>query len=189
VFDISSPDGREHFLLGNILGFIERSGSSAGQEGFVDASRLHQFAQGLGFNPSQVNFAVRRAIEKKLIDPSPAFLEKAEVVAYRITTIGAYTIKRLCTHFQYVDAMVVDTPIVDEAARLELGGTDDIDQRLGRATRFVDYLDSQWQTVGNKSVTWDWAGISNSVREQIVSIQRKRQYAREAMVRPTRPVQ
>jgi hypothetical protein len=185
LFDISAPDGREHFLLGNVIGFIERTGGSAGQQGFVDAAMVYQFAQGLGFSPSQVNFAIRRAIEKKVVEPSPAFLEKADAVAFRVTTIGAYTIKRLCMSFQYVDAMIVDTPIVDEAVRLQFGHADSIDQRLERAEVFVDYLDSQWKTIADKSVAWDWTGVSTSVHEEIAKIQQNRQYAREASVRPT----
>jgi hypothetical protein len=189
LFDISTPDGREHFLLGNVVGFIDRNASSTDQQGYVDAVPLYEFAQSLGFNPGQVNFAVQRAIDKKLIEPSPAFLEKAEAVAYRITTIGAYTAKRLCNYFQYVDAMIVDTPIVDDEARLSIGDTDDIDRRLVRATRFVDYLDTQWQTVGHKNVTWEWTGVSASLRDNIAEVERIRQRSREAANRATIPVE
>jgi hypothetical protein len=185
LFDISTPDGREHFLLGNVIGFIERNASSSGQQGYVDAAPFYEFAQSLGFAPSQVNFAVQRAIDKKLIEPSPAFLDKAEAVAYRITTIGAYTIKQLCKYFSYVDAMIVDTPIVDDKTRVSIGDIDDIDRRLERATRFADYLDSQWQAIGHKNITWDWKGVSTALRADIDAIHRKRRHAREAKVRPT----
>jgi hypothetical protein len=188
LFDISAPDGREHFLLGNLVGFIERSASSTGQQGYVEAAPVYEFAQSLGFTPVQVNFAIQRAIDKKLIEPSPAFLEKAEAVAYRITTIGAYTAKRLCSYFSYTDAMIVDTPIVDDKARISIGDTDDIDRRLERASRFVDYLDSQWQALGHKNISWEWTGISESVRDDIATIQRLRQRARESEVRPVIPI-
>jgi hypothetical protein len=98
----------------------------------VAAPQVYHFAQSLGFSPAQVNFAIRRAIEKKLVEPSPAFLEKSETVAYRVTTIGANTIKELCRYFQYVDAMIVDTPIVDEKVRQSIGIAYDIDARLAR---------------------------------------------------------
>jgi hypothetical protein len=188
LFDISTPDGREHFLLGNIVGFIERNANGAGQQGYVDAAPLYEFAQSLGFNPAQINFAIRRAIDKNLIEPSPAFLEKAEAVAYRITSIGAYTIKQLCKYFQYLDAMIVDTPIVDEKVRLSIGDIDDIDRRLERCILFANYLDSQWQAVGHMDVTWEWTGISASVRDNISQVQRIRQRVRESAVRPTLPV-
>jgi hypothetical protein len=188
LFDISGPDGREHFLLGNVVGFIERGASSADQ-GYVDAGPLYGFAQGLGFSPAQINFAVQRAADKKLIEPSPAFLEKAETVAYRITTIGAYTIKHLCKYFAYVDAMIVDTPITDDKLRSELGNTDDIDKRLERCERFADYLDSQWASVGHHNVAWDWSGISEALRGDIATIQEIRKHGREAAVRPLRPPQ
>jgi hypothetical protein len=185
LFDISTPDGREHFLLGNVVGFIERNSSNTVQQGYVDAEPIYEFAQSLGFSPAQVNFAIKRAIEKKLIEPSPAFLEKAEAVAYRITTIGAYTIKQLCKYFAYVDAMIVDTPIVDDKVRASIGDNDDIDRRLERSVRFGDYLDSQWQAIGHKNITWEWIGISNALRDNISQVQRIRQRFREAAVRPT----
>lgn len=184
LFDISTPDGREHFLLGNLVGFIERNATAAGQQGYVDAGMVYEFAQGLGFSPAQVNSAIQRATDKKLIEPSPAFLEKAEAVAFRITTIGAYTIRELCKYFAYVDAMVVDTPIVDGKVRASIGEIDDIDRRLERGIRFLDYLDLQWQAVGHKNITWDWAGVSSASRSDIGAIQRIRQHAREAAVRP-----
>jgi hypothetical protein len=187
LYDISTPDGREHFLLGNIVGFIERNASGAGEQGYVDAGPLYEFGQSLGFNPAQMNFAIRRAIEKKLIEPSPAFLEKAEAVAYRITTIGAYAIKELCKYFVYIDAMIVDTPVVDDKVRATIGDIDDIDRRLDRSTLFTDYLDSQWQAIGHKNITWDWAGISASLRGDISGIQRIRQHTREAATRPMIP--
>lgn len=184
LFDISTPDGREHFLLGNLVGFIERNATAAGQQGYVDAGMVYEFAQGLGFSPAQVNSAIQRATDKKLIEPSPAFLEKAEAVAFRITTIGAYTIRELCKYFAYVDAMVVDTPIVDGKVRASIGEIDDIDRRLERGIRFLDYLDLQWQAVGHKNITWDWAGVSSASRSDIGAIQQIRQHAREAAVRP-----
>jgi hypothetical protein len=42
LFDISRPDGKEHFLLGNIPAFIERSGDH-GAEGFVEAAKVYDF--------------------------------------------------------------------------------------------------------------------------------------------------
>lgn len=55
LFDISTPDGREHFLLGNIGGFIERNANGTDQQRYVDAAPLYEFDQSLGFNPTQVN--------------------------------------------------------------------------------------------------------------------------------------
>lgn len=184
LFDISTADSREHFLLGNIVGFIERSSVAANQQGYVDAAPSYAFAQGLGFSPAQVNFAIRRAIEKKLLEPSPAFLEKAEAVAYRITTIGAYTVKELCKYFAYVDAMIVDTPIVDDEVRAAIGHVDDIDQRLDRCLKFKNYLDKHWTSIGHKNVTWQWPGVSGDLQKDIAAIQLIRQHIRESAVRP-----
>ena len=184
LFGISTLDGREHFLLGNIVCFIERSGGGTSQEGYVSSESLYAFAQGLGFSAAQINSAVHHAVEKKLLEPSPAFLEKSEPVSYRITTIGAYTVRQLCCYFTYADAMIVDTPIVNNDARMVIGDVDAIDLRLERASRFVEYLDSQWQAIGHAQVTWEWPGISASLKEEISAIQQRRQHIREASTRP-----
>jgi hypothetical protein len=111
IFDISSPDGREHFLLPNILAFVETTGRSE-QEGFVEAHQVHDFCQSLGFFPSQIETALRKAVANRLLDASPLFTDDPPL-AFRITTAGSYTYRELPHLFFYLDAMTVDTPIVD----------------------------------------------------------------------------
>lgn len=55
---------------------------------------------------------------------------------------------------------------------MSIGDIDDIDRRLERTVRFGAYLDSQWQAVGHKNITWEWAGISTALRS--IGIVRRR---------------
>ena len=177
LFDISTPDGREHFLLGNALAFIERSGDATGNEGFVEAGRIHEFCQSLGFTPMQIEFGLRRAAMKKLIDSSPMFTE-GQPSMYRITSAGAYTYKELPKYFAYVDAIIVDTPIVDPKARATIGNSQTIGERLDRMEVFRDYLHSQYMPLASKAVAFDWATLNQMLGLQVERV-------RKAQKRPT----
>lgn len=144
VFDISQNDGLAHFLLLELLALIQRVGDSGRDQGFVAIERVSSFCQSLGFAPSQVLDSIARAQDKRLIAARPASQrEPSAVDRLRITTVGAYVVKRLIYHFTYVDAMIVGTPITSMKFAGELHDARDIRDRLDRCARFLDYLDSQ----------------------------------------------
>jgi hypothetical protein len=64
LFDISQPDGREHFLLALLISFIESAGGRAGTEGFVKSDDVYNFGQKLGFSPEQLAWTVDRAARR-----------------------------------------------------------------------------------------------------------------------------
>ncbi|MDG7001989.1 MAG: hypothetical protein JRN15_23055, partial [Nitrososphaerota archaeon] len=158
AFDISSPDGKEHFLLPNILAFVDRTGRSV-QEGFVEAEKVHQFCQSLGFFPAQIEISLKRALDRRLLEASPQFSEDPPL-AYRITTVGSYTYKELPHFFSYLDAMTVDTPIVDRDVRANLIDSRLLPDRLNRGELFRKYLDAQHMPLNEKSFAFDWLSAS-----------------------------
>jgi len=170
LFDISMPDGREHFLLGIVLALAERLGDMGAEEGYVEVQKIYEFCQGLGFQASQVQFALERAQSKRLLEPSPRFSDVMAVTKYRITTVGAYTLRKLVRYFSYVDAMIVDTPIVDDEVKRQIEDTRLIQERLDRAEIFLAYLDTQWTPLATKGLSFDWKLASQSVRGEIERI-------------------
>jgi hypothetical protein len=172
IFDISSPDGKEHFLLPNILAFVDRTGRSE-QEGFVEAKRVHDFCQTLGYFPSQIDVSLKRAVAARLLDPSPLYIE-APSVAFRITTAGAYTYRELPHFFSYMDAMTVDTPIVDRDIRPEIRDCDTVDKRLERGDWFRKYLDKEHQALNGKTFAFDWPAADKYLQEEIAAIRLRR---------------
>jgi hypothetical protein len=134
VFDVTTEDGREHFLLPAILAFIQRQGEAAGGDGYVEVGELYQFAQPLGFLQEQVGPHVQRALEKRLLDAPEG---KEEGGPLRITTVGSYMYKSMMNRFTYVDAMIVDTPIVDVGWRRIIADVRPIFERLNRASLFI----------------------------------------------------
>ena len=166
VFDISMPEGREHFLLGNVLAFVQRRGDMGGKDGFVAATDVYDFCQGLGFMPTQIEFALHRARQKKLLDTSPRYSEGSEMV-YRITTPGAYTYAELPKYFSYVDAIIVDTPIVDPSYRAKIGNSQLIGERVERMELFHAYLNEQYKPLSGKPIAFDWPIASYALRVEI----------------------
>jgi predicted type IV restriction endonuclease len=171
VFEISTPDRREHFLLPIILAYVERSGEVGEHEGFVDVERIMAFSQDLGFLPAQIEFALRRAAQRRLLQRSPRTQDDGRR-RYRITTVGAYTYKKLMGSFVYLDAVIVDTPIVDPEVAGKIDDCSDIRDRLSRAVLFADYLDACWSETKPSGETFDWNEARASLADEYERIER-----------------
>ena len=170
LFDISTNDGREHFLLALILSYIGRLGSVGEQQGFVPVAAIFEHGQSLGFQPAQIQFALERALKKRLLESDPQFSVPADVLSYRLTTVGAYTANKVAFDFSYIDGMTVDTPIVDQAARDGISVAKSLQERLLRAEMFCDYLDLQWDALADEELVFDWPAGSMGTRTTIRSL-------------------
>lgn len=161
VFDISSPDGKEHFLMPIMLSQLGRL-SHVNPDGFVPISDIFSYLQGIGFTPNQIRWALERTLRFGLIEtPVKTNDEKRDIriAHYRITTVGAYYIQKLITRFTYIDAMIVDTPIVSNDMRSHITEAYYIADRLVRAKIFCDYLDQQWSIFKDHGMPFDWQRI------------------------------
>lgn len=176
LFDTSLPDGREHFLLLILLSFVERSVDSG--EGYVNASAVFAYSQSLAFSGSQVYEALERAARKGLLETAPKYATAERWEAFRITTIGAYSIRRLITSFAYVDAMVIDTPIMDREARDSIKNANSIAQRLERFDRFIAYLESQATKLDWNTISFDWHTSLRALKSDAEKARRKAGVAR-----------
>ena len=171
VFEISTNDGRQHFLIPIVLAFVERSGQVAGVDGYVGLSALMTHAQGVGFAPKQVEFALDLCVQMRLLH-TPGDSEGRPTQQFRITTAGAYTYKRLMGTFVYLDAMVVDTPIVDPAIAGKVDDVREVEERLVRAEVFIEYLNSQWTRVRGEDLAFDWDAVVVDLRKDMVRARR-----------------
>ena len=181
MFDISLPDGREHFLLPIVATHIERIGQSGIEQGFVDIAQIYQLCQEkLGFLPSQIRYAINRAKEKRLVETGNQSAEPIDD-KYRITTIGAYSTRKLIGDFTYVDAMLVDTPIVDDEIRRSISASpdSDIEVRLVRVDLFRQYLNKQWETLADYGLTFNWKEHSESLENSVLRIRALRMRGRK----------
>lgn len=166
VFDISEADEREHFLLPLLLAHVQTMGEAAHESGFVDAELIFNESGRWGFSPEQTRWHLDRALEKRLLDINPG----AAAQPYRITSVGAYMHRAMVASFSYVDAMIVDTPIMDPTVRSEMSDVRVIHDRLDRAERFCDYLDEAWQgLIGAPTLSFDWNEQGPRLRRDIAT--------------------
>ena len=171
LFDISGADGREHFLAPILLAYLGLDSRASGNNGYVSAESVYRYSQGFAFNPSQITSALNRLMRNKLIEtesrrPLSGRPETRDQY-YRITTIGSYYYQKLVGIFPYVDAMVIDTPIVDRAVRENIGDEGSILRRLERAEIFRRYLDSQWSMIEAAVEVFNWRHLSSQLNAEI----------------------
>lgn len=174
LFDISSADPREHFLLPVLLGILVNWSARGEDEGFLDLRDVYERLHALGFVADQVDLAIARAHRGKLIEThgrTAPGSEGAPPTAARITSVGAYHVERLAELFVYIDAMIVDTPILDDETRREIGNVEFIAQRLARAEIFVLYLNKCWGEMAEGSEAYfEWPKRSSKLSADIAQI-------------------
>ncbi len=82
VFEISTNDGRQHFLIPIVLAFVERSGQVAGVDGYVGLSAIMAHGQAIGFTPTQVEFALDLCVRMRLLH-SPGDADRKSTRQFR----------------------------------------------------------------------------------------------------------
>lgn len=118
-----------------------------------------------------------RACERNLLETSGRIRpigQEAEGISLRITSSGAYHLLKLCTMFTYVDAMIIDTPIVDPQFERRVNPrASHIGDRLDRAELFVEYLDQCWRQFEGTAPQLNWSEVSQRLRNDIGRVRSK----------------
>lgn len=172
LFDISQPDAREHFLLALLLAFIESAGDKGGSDGFIPSDEVYSFAQKSGFAPDQIAWALDRGARKGLVERAPRTTTSNGHEHIRATSAGAYTARVLVGMFTYIDAVVVDTPILDSNYRRLVTNVHSISERLRRAEVFRVYLDKCWSVLEEvlENPPFNWREHSERIRTDVHNI-------------------
>jgi hypothetical protein len=172
LFDVSYVDPKEHFLLPSVIGLLGSSNNPSVEEGFIETSKIYEHLQALGFTPEQIDAAIIRGHNKKLIEtgarriPQPGQIMPQTI---RATTVGLYHIGRLSHQFSYIDAIIVDTPVFDPAVRSLIRDVSYIEQRIERVEVFRQYLDNQWASFSNtrSEAAYNWSIASANLKSEI----------------------
>jgi hypothetical protein len=160
LFDISTLDHREHFLLPILLSTVHQWSGPGQENGFVETGRVYERLQGLGFTADQIDAAVVRAHSHKLLETSARRSPQTGTpmpLALRVTTTGAYHVERLCQMFSYIDAIAVDLPILLQDVRDRVHDAHSLVQRADRASILTEYLDTVWGSVTSGHFDWPYA--------------------------------
>lgn len=183
VFDVRYPDKREHFLSLMLISYLLSDTPGKTAEAFVPTRDICAELGRYGFVVDQIEHTLRRLTNKKLIETTErvTFDEGLQgligdmPMAFRATTIGSYHCNRWAPTFAYMDAMLVDTPILDPTARQEISRTIDsfdISKRLHRTMMFDSYLMQCWSELPERPVFFDWPTIRMSGDATFQSVRR-----------------
>jgi hypothetical protein len=96
-------------------------------------------------------------------------------MAFRATTIGSYHCNRWAPTFAYMDAMLVDTPILEQGVRQDILrniNSFDISHRLHRTVLFDEYLMRCWSEFTQHPVYFDWPTVRTGGDKTFQSVQR-----------------
>lgn len=191
LFDVQSPDPREHFLCSLIVAFLMYEHTGKDKDEFVETSSIMNTMQALAFIPSQIEGALRRLTNKRLIETTERITFEEDVAGlvgampygFRVTTVGAYHLRRWLGTFAYLDAVLFDTPIFNEDVVTSMSDHLDsfeIQYRLERTTAFRNYLTAAWDASGLRPPYFDWhatikdgQGQFDAVQNAVQGIQRK----------------
>jgi len=176
LFEISSPDVKEHFLSAMIIAYLDSKYAIKDTDNFVSYASIVEEMQRYGFSITQTDFAIRRLTNKKLIESfgRVEFERKTGILygdipdGFRITSIGAYHLHKWISEFSYLDAVSIDTPILDTIAREEMYPLRDsfkIEDRYKKAVLFKDYLISSWNKSNINSNYFNWNDSCKSGEE------------------------
>ncbi len=141
LFDIDHSEPREHFSRLLALDYFARAVSGDQALGFRRRGDVESYLHALGLTGPHISNTLqalyeRKCLEGRLLDVA---LEDAGP-ELRITALGRYHSADLVRSFEYLDAVVVDTPIIDDEARRQIQPCEDLRRRLERARGFLRYL-------------------------------------------------
>lgn len=149
IFAITTQDPKEYFLnIALINELIHLGPSDVAKQGFVNTDIIYTHFQALGYLPEQIEHSIEHCLEEELVEnPINSILKDSDLAAnsLRVTTRGGVYVNMLTGTFVYMDAMLIDTPIINKALLEALNKSyeyDDItiEQRLERVEAFIEYL-------------------------------------------------
>ncbi|MGB2997109.1 MAG: hypothetical protein WBC59_00535 [Phycisphaerae bacterium] len=172
LFDIERADPMEHFSRFLVLRYLHLLSASSVSARFCLVNDLVKYLCQMGFSGEHARATLQFLYLKKCcVAPVPGLkwveLEQGKL---RITSLGRYHVTYLVNTFQYLDAMVVDTPIIDEEVRAQIADTQHIVRRLDRTEIFITYLDKSSQNLQDADAVTAWSEPSRLVRKEIREI-------------------
>lgn len=172
VFDLEHSEPREHFSRLLALGFLSRANLDSRTYGYRNREDVLAYLHALGYTGAHTDNVLRVLYEAKCIEGSVfdvPYQESGD--ALRITALGRYHVTELVRTFVYIDAVVVDTPIMDEVARRECSHVAELNERLARGRAFLRYLNHCSEELLDGAAIELWNSIHTAVERDITTIE------------------
>jgi hypothetical protein len=141
LFDILHSDPAEHFTRILALRFLNNVTEDTPHFGYTSAQNLIQYLAQIGYTIEHINGTLDFLIRKECCEAEVAGQYWSDSPdRLRLTPLGRYHVQGLVNNFNYYDAVVIDTPIIDHVVRSKIEDCHPIDLRLSRCTLFMSYL-------------------------------------------------
>jgi hypothetical protein len=171
LFDIQRADAAEHFSRFIALDQLRRVPDGSPNYCFVSLEMVLRSLYQIGFSEEHAKDTIRFLFEHRYCEARvPVEKWGSEVKEIRITPLGRYHITELVRNFVYMDAVVVDTPILDDKARATILDVDHIKQRLERCEIFMAYLNECANAIGDIEFQQAWKEMTAAVLDNVSRI-------------------
>jgi predicted type IV restriction endonuclease len=174
LFDIRHSDPIEHFCKALLLDFLNRSILSGIHYGYCRLNDIISYLSQLGYTIDYTKEMIKELLIQNccMTSTTEDKIGDDEDNLIRITSLGRYHINVLINKFTYIDAIIIDTPIIDDVVRSQITDSKPIRERLKRSELFLGYLDSCSAHLQDKNAIIVWQKCSKKIREEINKIQR-----------------
>lgn len=169
VFDIRNSNPLQHFAAIFVLDLLVSMPDTSVTHGFCAPGQVIERLQQLGYSKDDVDSTVHRLLQVQLIEDreQQELWQTVLPAELRITARGRYHITELVRTFQYLDAVIPDTPIVDESVRSKVSDCHLFPDRIARATLVLSYLDDCAKGIRSPQASECWRSISSAIYEDI----------------------
>ena len=172
LYDIQKADPMEHFTRLLALHHAVNVPDTAPTFGYCGVADLIRYLCQIGFSEEHVRFTTKHLYKKKCYEARDPIEEWSETIKeVKVTPLGKYHINVLAHKFQYIDAVLVDTPIIYDNVRQILLDSFAIRERLERSRRFLEYLDACSMSLHDARARQTWSYVRNAAKAEIVNIE------------------
>lgn len=172
LFDIQYEDASEHFTKLAILHYLAKTPNISQSNTYSKTIDLMSYLASLGFSYGVSMDSIQLLINKRYIH-SIGQENLSDDDTVKISSLGRFHIFNLVTVFQYLDAVIVDTPILDARLRDQITEVFKIQDRLDRTELFLSYLNSCVKSIVDVEMNTLWETIYQKATENIDEIKNR----------------
>ncbi|MBY0113951.1 MAG: hypothetical protein K2Y21_14125 [Phycisphaerales bacterium] len=153
LFDVTRADPQEHFGRLIALSLLCRHSPDSATQGFCKITEIVQSMCDLGYSDTYVRSVIEYLYTRKCCEGRVHGLDwDDDLDEVRVTGLGSYHVNDLVFQFQYFDAVIVDTPILNQSYRERLIDVLEINARLDRCEVFIRYLEGAAASISDPEV-------------------------------------